>query len=230
MALWPALPSTAAALTVLALQLLAFHPVLLTSSLRKWEWQTFGDDAVNFLSEESEGWKGAGWPQAKWALTSRLAYVYEPVSWIVKGWLYAWLGSSPEVYVWASLALHASASLALLGLLREVAPLLDGLAGRRLDPRVGAAVAALAVGFQQVHPMRAEVVAWASCQAYALAEALGALSLWALAATRRRAAPMGWGAAVLFLLAGLSKSAAISVIWGHVLLEVLYLDSRLRKG
>lgn len=112
------------------------------------------DDGTNFLTNHS--YRGLGWPQIRWMLTSALTGHWIPVTWFTLGLDYVLWGMNPLGYHLTSILFHALGSL----LFWFVALRLLAAAGPGLGPgavRVGAAVATLAFA---VHPLRAESVAW----------------------------------------------------------------------
>lgn len=121
-------------------------------------------------------------------------------------------------------------------LLFQLCPAAFAPARRSAAPAAGgaelsAAAAALLFG---LHPLRVEVVAWCSCQPYALAGLLVAAALLlhararALGAAGRGAAACAAGAASvgLFAAAVASKAAAVPAVLLHFALEATLLSER----
>lgn len=121
------------------------------------------DDEENFTTNPH--FRGLGWPQWRWAWTSRLQGVYQPLARLLHGVEYELWGLDPRGYHLTSLLLHAANSLALfaltLALVRAARPdAVEGTSGKSTG------LAALVVGLHAVHPLRSEAVAWATLQPY----------------------------------------------------------------
>ncbi|HVQ30991.1 MAG TPA: hypothetical protein VMV21_15475, partial [Vicinamibacteria bacterium] len=95
-----------------------------------------------------------------WAFSTRHLSHYQPLSWLVWRSLRVAFGTSPEIHHSASVLGHAL-NAALVFLLGRRLFALAGMAGSRL--RLGAGAAALLFA---LHPLRVEVVAWASAFPY----------------------------------------------------------------
>ncbi len=121
------------------------------------------DDDVNFL--ENPDFRGLGWANIRWAWTTFHLEVYQPLSWIVLELQYLVFGLDARGYHLTSLIWHAVNTILLFGLsvdlLERVVPETDSALRARSH-----AAAALAAALWGVHPLRVEVVAWASCQCY----------------------------------------------------------------
>ncbi len=132
-------------------------------------------------------------------------------------------GLDPWIYHLTSLVLCAGNAVLLLMLVRALLAASEGPLG--FWDRVASAVA---VGLFMVHPLRTEVVAWASCQPYLLCAAFMMLAVLAyLHAHPTRAGAMGpnrpgWTIAAygLTLAALLSKAVAITLPLVFVILDV----------
>lgn len=154
-----------------------------------------------------------------WAFRTNIIGVYEPLSWIVKCIEAQVFGLTPRAFHATSLAMHLGTALLLLLLARRVlaralpaAPAASILAG-----------ATVAAALWAVHPLRTEVVAWASGQSYAQAGLFSVAA--ALAYARRCEAPSGgagWLVASILLYgcAVLSKSAAVMLPAALVALDL----------
>jgi hypothetical protein len=144
-------------LGVALIAMAAFLPVLENGFVTIW------DDQVNFL--QNVHYRGLGATQLRWAWTTFLLGVYQPVSWMLLEAQYSIWNLDPWGYHLVSLMLHAvnAALLYLLSLtlIRRSEPALCSE-----HPWASNACAALAAVLFAVHPLRAEVVAWASCQPY----------------------------------------------------------------
>jgi hypothetical protein len=108
-----------------------------------------------------------GWPGLKWAWTTDLLGVYQPLAWMLFEAEYAVGGLEPSVYHGTSLILHIADAILLSILIRVLfARCLP--AGPMAESWGVRTSTTLAVTLFAVHPLRVEVVAWASCQPYLL--------------------------------------------------------------
>jgi hypothetical protein len=169
------------------------------------------DDPDNFL--ENRDFRGVGLQNLRWAWTTMLIGVYQPVAWMLLEVQYVLGGLNPYGFHLASALMHALNAVVLylltLALVRRCRPGLDPTSP------VASLVSALAVALFAIHPMRAEVVAWASAQPYLPCTLFAMLSVLAYL----RANPAGQGGVVrsrwlvasfaLYAAAVLSKAAAI---------------------
>ncbi len=169
------------------------------------------DDPDNFI--DNVGFRGLGWDNLRWAWTTMIIGVYQPVAWMLLEVQYRFSGLDPHGYHLASALMHglnaATLLVLTLTLARRCRPdLFEGGDGRVL------AMAALAVALWAVHPMRTEVIAWASAQPYLPCAFFAMLSVMAyLKANPAEGGPVRsrWLLAcfVLYATAVLSKAAAI---------------------
>jgi glycosyltransferase involved in cell wall biosynthesis len=161
--------------------------------------------------------------------------VYEPVAWLAKGAQFAAFDLWPQGFVTVSVVMHVAVrcfapeaawvqadaffrrAQACLMLLRATL-LLVGTGG---DAAFAACAAVASFG---AHPLRVEVVAWASAQPYALAGAFSAAALLAHVTALRKEAGGRWRAAAVacYALAAFSKSAAMPLAAAHLALEATY--------
>ncbi len=121
------------------------------------------DDEVNFL--ENSQYRGLGWPQVRWAWSTFLLGVYQPVAWLLLEAQYVLFRLDARGYHLISLLLHAANAVVLYALTAAL------LVRCRPDPFLHrpwacAVGAGLATALFVVHPLRVEAVAWASCQPY----------------------------------------------------------------
>jgi hypothetical protein len=179
------------------------------------------DDKQNFL--ENASFRGLGGPQLVWAWTAGHVGVYEPLGWMLLEAEYAAWGLDPRGYHLASLALYFLVTLALYGLtVTAVARSRPGL--WREDPGTVRACACLAIGLYAVHPLRVQVVAWASCQSYVACGLFSVLTV--LAYLQAHDAPprvrRRWliGCFLLYVAALLSKAPAITLPAVLLILDV----------
>jgi tetratricopeptide (TPR) repeat protein len=140
-------------LTLIAVALLAFLPVLGNDFV---DW----DDDKNFLANPS--YRGLGRSNLAWALTTFHLGVYQPLAWMLFELEYTLCGVSPRGYHMASLVLHMAVGVSLYFLTVRL------LFRAWPEAKVGNVrlAAWLATAIFLVHPLRVEVVAWASCQGY----------------------------------------------------------------
>jgi len=121
------------------------------------------DDDENFI--DNAWFRGLGWSQIRWAWTTFLLGVYQPLAWMILELEYLLAGLNPRGYHLASIGLHAAVAVALFALIVAILrrcgwPANQG-APREIHLQLAAALAAALFA---VHPLRVEVVAWASCQ------------------------------------------------------------------
>jgi Flp pilus assembly protein TadD len=209
---WMAIPLAAAVVA-------AFAPVLDNGFVESW------DDGQNFLDNPS--FRGLGTAQVRWAWTTFLLGVYQPLAWMLLEAQYAAWGLWPRGYHLTSLMLHVLNTIALyavtLALLRRCRPDSGPDAGRD-DPWACPVGAALATTLFAVHPVRVEVVAWASCQPYLPCAGFSLMAVLAYVRAHPAAAPprRGWliGAFFLFAAALLCKPAVLGLPLVLLILDV----------
>lgn len=180
------------------LTFVGFLPSLTNGFVATW------DDGPNLL--ENPHLRGFGWPSFFWAWRTVLLGVYQPLAWLLFFAQYAVWGLEPWGYHLVSLLWHAVNTILFFHLTREL------LVRARPDvaDRDRTFGAALAAALFAVHPLRVEVVAWASCQPYlpCVSFCLLALLVYLRASAEGRLGPLVvcW---VLFLAALLCKSSAV---------------------
>jgi tetratricopeptide (TPR) repeat protein len=199
-------PSLFIALAVAALTFLVFLPALQNGFLN---W----DDQANFL--DNVHYRGLGWTQLSWMLTTFHGGPYQPLSWLSFGADYLLWGMSAAGYHLTNVLIHCvNASLFCL-LTRR----LLRLAWRQepaAEPALSLCAAFSALLFS-VHPLRVESVAWVTERRDVLSGAFFLLCLicyvkahsGALAETRRRSllrAALG-----LYACSLLSKAIAVGL-------------------
>ena len=180
------------------------------------------DDPDNFL--DNLGFRGIGWPNLRWAWTTMIIGVYQPIAWMLIEFQYLFTGLNPYGYHLASALMHGLNAVVLyyltLELVRRCRP--DQFDGS--DRRVLLS-AALSVALFAAHPMRTEVVAWASAQPYLPCAFFAMLSVLAyLKANPADGSPLRsrWllGSFLLYTAAVLSKAAAIPLPAVFLVLDV----------
>ena len=110
------------------------------------------DDQSTLVTNRA--WRGLGWPQLGWMLTSFHKGHWIPVTWLSFDADYLVWGMEPKGYHLTNVLLHA-ANAALVSLLAT--RLLAKTGARGVARLLGAAAAAL---FFALHPLRVESVAW----------------------------------------------------------------------
>jgi protein O-mannosyl-transferase len=131
---------------VLIVPVAAFLPAL---------WNGFvWDDSFNFLGNYE--YRGLGWHQVRWMLTTTLLSHWIPVTWLTLGFDYVVWGMNPAGYHLTNLVLHA-ANAALFWL---VAARVIHLATPRTCQTAVLTGATAASLFFSIHPLRVESVAW----------------------------------------------------------------------
>jgi tetratricopeptide (TPR) repeat protein len=196
----------------------AFLPVLGNRFVDQW------DDKPNFLANLA--FRGLGWPEIRWAWTTMLQGAYQPLAWMLFELEYVAWGLDPRGFHLASMVLHAINAILFYILIRTLVtharPEID--TGRHWGVPL---TSGLAAALFAVHPLRVEVVAWASCQPYLPCAAFAILSVLAylrgFGQGRRR---LGWvfAAASLFAAALCCKAVAMGLPLVLLVLDVLVLQ------
>ena len=175
------------------------------------------DDTTNIVENEAIHELDA--QSLSWALSAAHLGVYEPVSWWMKTLEIHLFGLAPRTFHVLSLVMHTLSAGLLFAIARRV--LACALpAARARDVTFGALGAAL---LWALHPLRTEVVAWASGQSYAQAGLFYMASLYAyLRRAERSEGGTGWlvASVLLYACAVMSKSAAIALPVALVALDV----------
>jgi protein O-mannosyl-transferase len=192
---------------------IAFSPVL-GNGFVNW------DDRLVIV--ENHSFRGLGWEQLRFAFTTFIGGVYMPLGWLVQSVTFEFFGLDPRGYHLVCLLLHI-VNVVLLHLLciRLLATSMPELA-----ERPGGALGWLCgipVALYAVHPLRVELVAWASIHAYLSSVAFSLLAILAYL----RAHPSSgvyrrsWmiGSSVLIVLAVLSKGSAVVLPFVFLILD-----------
>ena len=192
------------------------------------------DDDENFV--ENPWFRGLGLSQIRWAWTTFLLGVYQPLAWMLLELEFVFSGLNPRGYHLVSIGLHAAVAVALFALivaiLRRCGWPANQAPGREIDLQLAAALAAALFA---VHPLRVEVVAWAWCSPTCPAPLFSILTILAYLRThderpdadggRRRA----WTMVTLALFTAALLSKAVAVTLPLVLLAIdVYPLRRLR--
>jgi tetratricopeptide (TPR) repeat protein len=208
--------AVAAPVTIAALTLLAFAPVVQNGFV---DW----DDPDTLTANPF--FRGLGWPQLRWMWTTALMGHYIPLTWMSFGFDYLVWGLNPVGYHLTNLLLHAASAC----LIYAIAARLIGSTAAgdaRADGvgvRLGATFAALLFS---VHPLRVESVAWATerrdvlCGLLVLASLLAYLRSTTERAEAARDRRWYWISLGLFAAAALSKSMAVTLPAVLLLLDV----------
>ena len=131
--------------------LIVFFPIINHGFVTSW------DDSENFINNP--------WVKnfnLKWAFTTTLLKVYQPVSWILLQAQYSLAPNDPAKLIHiVSIIFHMANSIIVFAILRF------------FSKNIIAFFSAL---FFALHPLQCEVIAWASCQPYLIAGFFGGLS------------------------------------------------------
>ena len=198
---------------------LAFLPTLRNGFVTDW------DDRANFL--DNTAFRGIGAVQLHWAWTARLLGVYQPLGWMLLGVQYVVFGLNPLGYHAVSVMLHAVNSILLFILIRRLLV----LSFNKVNLQISIS-SALAATLWAIHPLRVEVVAWASCQPYLPCAALVLGSMLAyLHAHECQELKRSWYVLSLmsFMAAGLFKGTAMMLPLVLLIIDV-YPLGRIRVG
>lgn len=141
-------------------------------------------------------------------------------------------GAQPWFIHLVNLVLHALSAAVVLQLLtlllRAVDPSGDQILSRRRAMSIAAFLGALVFAF---HPLQAEPVAWATGRKDLLLGLFSFTALWQFVAWRTRGARLGYELAFLsFVLALLSKPAAVSLPVGVLVIDTMVLRRSVRES
>lgn len=147
------------------------------------------DDDINVYQNPHLGDLTA--ERIQWAFTDRTyMHRFMPLGWLAWCGLLAGAGLDPAAYHAANVVLHAINAVLVFGLVRQLLRFVVRHSAKRCDDSHVGLLATLAALLWAVHPLRVEVVAWASgllyLQATAWALLSGGLFLAALQSPRRR--------------------------------------------
>jgi protein O-mannosyl-transferase len=131
-----------------ALTVVAFLPTL-NGQFLNW------DDEKNLVT--NEGYRGLGWTQLKWMVTTTLMGHWIPLTWLTLGVNYALGGMAPWGYHLGNVLLHAANALVFFAVARRLLAAGTGEDGGQTAVTWGAVTAAAIFA---VHPLRVESVAW----------------------------------------------------------------------
>lgn len=213
-------------LAVAALTSVCFLPAVFGSFL---DW----DDNINFL--DNPAYRGLGWDQIRWALTSVLFGHYIPLTRLTWSLNYSLGGMDPRGYHLVNVLLHAFNAVLVYFVARRLLAAATGGGtqdGRReTDLCTAGAFAALVFG---LHPLRVEPVAWVTgradvlCATFVLLAALAYLRGVEGGGPARPALVLLSGAALAAAL--LSKGSALPFVAAVFLLDLYPLRRASRLG
>mmetsp|Transcript_3536 Transcript_3536/g.6682 ORF Transcript_3536/g.6682 Transcript_3536/m.6682 type:complete len:758 (+) Transcript_3536:187-2460(+) len=216
------LTSASYVLPSIAVFCLAALPFMLAYDNDK-EFQTLWDDHENFVANPRirvnsdsmfEFWNNMLW---MW-LDGVVFFVYEPIALTFKLYVNTFLGQTAAINYVINTILHGLNAV----LAKDMTILLFRQVGNRInadkykeyegDVKIFACVGAVLFA---THPLRAEVVAWCSCQPYLLA---AHFTLWCVICYLKRQAER---AILFFAFASLCKSAVVPLPFALVVFDVL---------
>ncbi len=175
------------------------------------------DDPTNFLSNPY--YRGLGWPQLRWMLTTSLLGHWIPVTWFTLSVDYALWGMNPYGYHLGNVLWHAG-NTALFYLLSRRLIALSASAWTPSAHAIGAVTSTL---FFAIHPLRVESVAWITERRDLTSGFFFLLTLLCYVKAHAHGPPIrrGWyiGAAIAGGLALASKSLVMGLPLVLVLLD-----------
>jgi Flp pilus assembly protein TadD len=147
-----------------------------------------------------------------WAFTTRYMEHYQPLAWLTWGAVARTSSLTPATAHAMNVALHAACAALVLVVVRtslKAGAAASDDAARDRSGQLVTGVAGLAALFWALHPLRVEVVAWASAMPYSLALLLALLSTLAWLHGR------SWTAVALFVCSLLARpiAMALPLIW-----------------
>lgn len=168
-------------------------------------------DDLFFLVERTE-WRGLGWRVWRWAFTSGVGSVYQPLAWLSYGLDFVLWGLDARGYHIQSALWHALSAGLVACLVRELLRIATE-AGAEDPPWVLDAAALFGALVFAVHPLRVESVAWASERRDVICCAFFVACLLEYTRARRPGRPARSLvlATALFVLALLAKGMALTM-------------------
>jgi protein O-mannosyl-transferase len=140
------------AIFVAAVTVIAFLPILRNGFV---EW----DDYENLISNAH--YRGLGWAQLSWMVTTFHMGPYQPLSWMTYGLDYLLWGMKPAGYHLTSLLFHAANAVFFYFVCRRILGIIWPNEPAHAPWHLSTA-AAFAALFFSIHPLRVESVAWAT--------------------------------------------------------------------
>jgi Flp pilus assembly protein TadD len=175
-------------------------------------------DDLQYLVRNPD-YRGLGWENVAWAFSNVRCGHYMPLVWLSWSLDYALWGMNAEGYILGNILIHAANAavfyLIVLRLLRLAGHTeYSASTGTRTRLKLWAAVAAL---FFAIHPLRTESVVWATERKDVLC---GLFYLLAVHVYLRQGGRRSRAALLLFVLAALTKSMAVSLPLVLIVLDV----------
>ncbi len=171
---------------------------------------------------DNQAFRRPGWEPFHYAFTTMKGGVYQPLGWLCQDLTYLLFGLDPRGFHLVSLAFHV-ANVVLLHLLCVI---LVARAMPEAAARLGRGLGwlcAIPVGLYAVHPLRVEMVAWASPQAYLPSLTLSLLATLAYLRAQSPDVPDGrrWriASSLLVVLAVLTKGSAVVLPFVFLILD-----------
>ncbi|MCH7813725.1 MAG: tetratricopeptide repeat protein [Planctomycetes bacterium] len=199
-------------MAIVAITVIAFWPATANEFV---DW----DDFQNWT--ENEHIRSLSARNLYWMATATHLGVWQPLSWLVAALEYQAFNGPSDVSFsrglhTANIALHTVAALLCFGLIRRLLSWGTGSASTKSATLASAAAASL----YAVHPLRVELVAWATGQPYLLATCFCLASVWAYleaaATDARRWRLLSWAC---FALSLMCKSIAVPLVAVLILLD-----------
>lgn len=183
----------------------------------------YWDDDANFIN--NLGFRGLSWDNLRWAWHTQLLSVYQPIAWMILELEYVIGGLNPRVYHASSLALYAL----LIGLcIATFRQWRDYLWPRDAAAHANEWASIAILLLFALHPLRVEVVAWASCQPYIVCAIFYVLGINAYLRWRKSTHGRFWAATTVLCYGLCIGSKAIGISLPLVLLALDYFP--LRRG
>ncbi|MBI3548156.1 MAG: tetratricopeptide repeat protein [Elusimicrobia bacterium] len=208
---------------VFLLSVAAFLPALTAEFVKL-------DDDYNYVNNTN--FRGFGPANLRWMfLWFQLGGVYQPLSWVTNAVDYLLWGMNPAGYHLGNLLLHGLVAVLFFFLARRLLSLaLPAPKGEPAYPLEAAA--ALAAAIFAIHPLRVEVVAWASNRSYILPAVFYVLAIAAYLEAKApspkgsRFSPTGWLVVSCVCFAVSLMAKAVGMTLPLVLLAIDYFPLR----
>ncbi len=185
------------------------------------------DDTTNFLNNPD--YRGLGWRQLRWMLTTFLLGQWIPLTWLTLGVDYAVWQMNPFGYHLTNVMLHCATVATWYFVARRL--LLLSLP-RVAEPTITVAAFASALFFS-IHPLRAESVAWITERRDVLSGLFFMLTILCyLRANDGQRDPRAWirASIAFYVLAALSKSIVVTLPVVLILLDIYPLRRFATRG
>jgi protein O-mannosyl-transferase len=187
------------------------------------------DDDLNFLTNPH--FRGLGWSNLRWMLTTTLTGHWIPLSWLTLGVNYTLGGMNPWGYHLGNMLLHAGNAVLLYLIARRLLARAGAAAG---EPALSAGAVFAALLFA-VHPLRVESVVWITERRDVQGAFFFLLSVWgylyAVAGGRDgRLTPLWRGLSIAAFAAALLSKASTMMLPAALLVLDVYPLRRLARG